>query len=124
MLRDNIFEGFEEDFRKSLSKHGFICRNEKSDQYLCFYKKDTNNYDYSFVNESEIDELVGLKSWVDETKRNEFLQYCGQSLENYYKLPFSHKAYSLMKFFGNEDIMGKSSNSLTYNEVISMIENE
>jgi hypothetical protein len=124
MLFESVFEGFDNDFKTSLHKHGFICRNEKSDQYFCFYQTDKLKYDYGFIRESEISDLLNLNSWLDKEKRADFLKYCGQDLKNFNRLPFLHKAYSMIQFFGYEEIMGKSINSLTYMEVIDMIENE
>lgn len=124
MLPEPVFEGFDNDIKSSLHKYGFVCRNEKSDQYFCFYQTDKLKYDYGFIHESDISDLLNLTSWLEEKKRNEFLKYCGQDLKTFNKLPFIHKAYSLIQFFGHEDIMGKSINPLTFMEVVDMIENE
>lgn len=124
MLPIPVFEGFEGDVKSSLRTYGFVCRNEKSDQHFCFYKTGDLTYDYGFLYESEIFDLVNLKSWLDKDKRDAFLKYCGQDVTAFNKLPFLYKAYSLFQFFGHEDIMGKSTNSFTFNEAIDMIENE
>jgi len=124
MSEDLKFEGFDKDFKKSLSNHGFICRNEKSDQYLCFYKTKDGQYDYGFMNDSDIDELMSLKSWLNQEQKEEFLKYCGQNQHNFGKLPFLHKSYSLVQFFGHEDILGKSINPMSLIEAIRLIENE
>jgi len=124
MSKDLRFQGFEKDLKSALNKHGFICRNEKSDQYLCFYKIDDYNFELGFLNESEIEELVTLKSWINENERNNFLKYCGQKLDKFLELPFRHKAYSMIQFFGFEDIMGKTIQPLTYHDVLTMIEQE
>lgn len=125
VIKDELkFDGFVEDFQKSLTDYGFICRNEKSDQYLCFYKVNENLYDYGFMNESEIDELLSLKSWMSEEQKNSFLEFCGQTHEKFDTLPFLHKTYSLVQFFGYEDIFGKSFNPMTLSDAIKLIDEE
>jgi hypothetical protein len=124
MITENTFEGIDGDYEYSLKKHGFICRNEKSDQYLCFYKIDDDKYEYGFVNESELDDIVSLKSWMEESRLNDFLKYCGLNGDKFKKLPFSSKAYSMIQYFGHRDIMGTPINPLTYKQAIDMIHNE
>ena len=124
MLETPEFVGIDKNPAISLKQYGIVCRNEKSDQYFCFYQTDKLKYDYGFIHESDISDLLNLNSWLEEKKRNEFLKYCGQDLKTFNKLPFIHKAYSLIQFFGHEDIMGKSINPLTFMEVVDMIENE
>jgi len=124
MLRDNLFTGFEGGYESSLKKHGLICRNEKSDQYLCFYSIAEGLYDYSFLNESDLDDIVNLKSWVKQNVLDEFLKFCNLSKDNFLKLPFMTKLHNMMQFFGKKDIMGTPTNSLTLKEVMDMIENE
>lgn len=124
MTEELKFEGFDNDYKKSLLNYGFICRNEKSDQYLCFYKTNNNQYDYGFMNESEIDELLSLESWMSKEQKEDFLKYCGQTHQNFDKLPFLHKSYSLVQFFGHEDILGKSLSPMSLIEAIKLIEEE
>jgi hypothetical protein len=124
MTEELKFEGFDKDYKKSLFNHGFICRNEKSDQYICFYKTKDNQYDYGFMNNSEIQELMSLKSWMTKEQKEDFLKFCGQTQQNFDKLPFLHKTYSLVQFFGYEDILGKSYSPMSLIEAIHLIENE
>lgn len=124
MTEDLKFEGFDTDYKKSLLNYGFVCRNEKSDQYLCFYKTKDNKYDYGFINNSEIDELLSLKSWMTKDQKEDFLKFCGQTQQNFGKLPVLHKTYSLVQYFGYEDILGKSLNPMSLIEVIKLIEEE
>lgn len=124
MIEDLKFEGFDSDYKTSLLNYGFICRNEKSDQYLCFYKTKDSQYDYGFINNSEINELLSLKSWMNEEQKKSFLKFCGQNQQNFDKLPFLHKSYSLVQFFGHEDILGKSESPMSLIEAIKLIEEE
>lgn len=112
--------GLEEEIETSLKNKGIICKNERSDEYFCLYKKENNFYDYSFLYESEIVELLEGKSWLCKIQVNSFLNFCGLNLEDFYKLNFVYKVYSLIQYFGTEDIMGKSFNDLTFQEVFRL----
>jgi hypothetical protein len=124
MPEDLKFEGFDNDFKRSLLNYGFICRNEKSDQYLCFYKVKDNQYDYGFINDSDISDLMSLKGSITKEQKEGFLKFCGQTQQNFDKLPFLHKSYSLVQYFGYEEILGKSINPMSLIEAIRLIENE
>ena len=122
MLETPEFVGIDKNPTVSLKQYGIVSRNEKSDQHLCVYKINDFSYDYSFLYESEIKDLLELKSWVEVEKRDGFLAYCGRTLENFLELPFAYKVFSMIQFFGLESIMGKSLNPMTHMEAVRMIE--
>jgi hypothetical protein len=114
--------GLDEDIKISLKEKGLVCRNERSDEYFCVYKKSNNFYDYSFLYESEIIELMEEKSWLSKIQINSFLNFCGLSLESFYKLSFAHKVHNLISYFSIQDIMGISFNDLTFQEAYNLID--
>lgn len=117
----NQFETLNEDLKTSLEKYGLVARNERSDEYICYYKVKDDDYDYGFICESELNDILDLKSWVDKETRNEFLKFCDQKLEDYKRLPFIHKLFGILKFFKPEDIMGKCFEPMNISEVITEI---
>jgi hypothetical protein len=121
MNKKTDFIGLDTDLSVSLEKYGIICRNERSDEYMCFYKKNDLYYDYAFIYESELHDLLDLKSWIDKKTKNEFLEFCGQKVEDVKKLPFVHKLFSMIQFFGVKDIMGESFECLTLKDALSMM---
>ena len=121
MYKKTDFIGLDDDLSVSLNKYGILCRNERSDEYMCFYKKNDLYYDYAFICESELHDLLDLKSWIDKKTRKEFLEFCGQKVEDVKKLPFIHKLFSMIQFFGVADLMGTSFECLTEKEVMTMI---
>lgn len=119
----NHFETLDNNLNVALEKYGLAVRNERADEYLCYYKVKDYIYDYGFIRESELDELLDLKLWIDEESRNKFLEFCDQKLEDYKKLPFIHKLFGMLKYFKVEDIMGKCFDPMTLTEVITEIKN-
>jgi hypothetical protein len=119
----NHFETLDNDLNVSLEKYGLVVRNERSDEYLCYYKVNDLNYDYGFIRESELNELLDLKLWINEESRNKFLEFCDQKLEDYKKLPFIHKLFGMLNYFKVEEIMGKCFDPMTVSDVIMEIKN-
>jgi hypothetical protein len=120
MINNINYIGLEEDIFSSLKNEGFICKNERSDEYLCLYKKPNEHYDYGFLCESEITELMEEKSWLTKIQINSFLNFCDQTFEDFMNSSFIQKAYKLIKYFGTEDIMGKSFNDFTLSEACNL----
>lgn len=121
MHKKTDFIGLDDDLSVSLDKYGIICRNERSDEYMCVYKKNDLYYDYAYICESELHDLLDLKSWMDKKTKKQFLEFCGQKVEDVKKLPFIHKLFSMIQFFGAADFMGVSFECLTEKEVMTMI---
>jgi hypothetical protein len=120
MLTNNLeFYGLESDVYDSLLNYGLIVRLEKSDQYVCIYKAN-DMYDYGFINESELHELMNLKSWVTTEDRDSFLSFCDKDLNGFLELDFCQKLFAMISFFGVEDIMGPSYDPLSLKEAIKL----
>jgi hypothetical protein len=121
-MNRNGFIGVDKDIKLSLEKYGVICRNERSDEYMCFFKVNDLHYDHNLICESELDDFLSLKSWIDTKTRKQYLEFCNQSLEDVKKLPFVHKLFSMIQFFGVQDIMGKTIDPLTLTEALDMMQ--
>jgi hypothetical protein len=119
MIKDYKFYGMDQDIGVSLSNYGLVVRNEKSDQYTCIYRNN-EKYDFSILCESELVELIQLKSWIDKDKRDQFLTFCDQTIESFLDLPFIHKLFSMIHYFSVEDIMGTSYDPLTFKEALKL----
>lgn len=114
--KDNIFDSL---------KESFVCRNEKSDQYYCVYKKDNSFYDEGFIYESEIDNLINEKnSFLNDIEINNFFKISKITRNGFSELPIVNKINLLVNYFGNEKIFGKSLQDLTFREAISIVEKE
>lgn len=113
------FYGLGIDVEDSLLNYGVVVRPEKSDQYVCIYRNG-DNYDYGFVNESELNDLVIGKGWAEPEAIDSFLRFCDKSLEDFLQLDFCQKLFALIKFFGVEDIMGTSYDPFSYKEAINL----
>ena len=119
MIKDYKFYGMDEDIGKSLANYGLVVRNEKSDQYTCIYKN-KENYDFSILCESELMELMDLKSWLDKETRDKFLVFCDQTVDSFSNLPFIHKLFSMIHYFNVDDIMGTSYDPVTFKEALKL----
>lgn len=118
------FYGLDDDPVNSLKKYGLVCRNEKSDQYMCIYKVRGDIYDYSFLCESDIKDLFGSKGWFTKEQKKQFFDEIDQTEDNFLKLPFIHKTLALISHFDVEEIMGVCFDPMTYQEAKYMMENE
>ena len=119
MIKDYKFFGMDEDLGKSLSNYGLVVRNEKSDQYTCIYRN-KDNYDFSILCESELMDLMELRSWLDKDKRDQFLNFCDQTIKSFSELPFIHKLFSMIHYFNIDDIMGISYDPVTFKEALKL----
>lgn len=122
MIKDYKFFGMDEDLGKSLSNYGLVVRNEKSDQYTCIYRN-KDNYDFSILCESELMDLMELRSWLDKDKRDQFLNFCDQTIKSFSELPFIHKLFSMIHYFNIDDIMGISYDPVTFKEALKLAKN-
>lgn len=120
----NEFQLLDTDIHTSLEKYGLAVRNERSDEYLCYYKVKDSSYDYGFITNSELDEFLDLKSWINEETRNQFLKFCDQKLEDYKSLPFIHKLFGILQYFKVEDIMGKCFDPMNLTEAVLQLKKE
>lgn len=125
MIDKSLFFGKGEDYSSSLKNYGFVCRNERSDQYYLIYKYNDLFYDEGFINESDINELVSeKKTYLDKEHLDKFLSSNNLTSESFIKLNVVDKLDLMFKEFGAEEVMGKSSQALTFEEAFHIVENE
>lgn len=110
----------------SFSKYGFICKQEKADQYICVYKVSDDLYDYGFLCESEINDFleVSHKNWMTKEHIDGFVRYIDKTKEEFLSLPFQFKAFAMIQYFGFSDIMGSSFDPMTLDDVIFLVNEE
>lgn len=119
------FIGHGENPYESLTKYGFVCRNEKSNQYYCLYKLHDLGYEEGFVSETDIKEFLDEKtSYLSKEEINKFFNSIPMNKESYLNLSFLDKMRHLIKYFGNRDVFGPPVQNLTLKEVMHIVENE
>jgi len=124
MILLDTFSGVKESIEDSLND-GFVCRNEKSDQYYCVYKNSNSSFDEGFIHESEISDLLSEeRSYLTKNEINTFFKVSNTTREYFSEMPVLNKVDLLIKYFGNEKIFGKSLQNLTFREAMSILERE
>jgi hypothetical protein len=116
-------EGFVTDIKSCLQQYGIVCRREKSDQYYFIYKT-PSGFDEGFLCESEINDLILGKSYFTGKQVSDFLLSINENISKFVNHPILYKVYTLINYFGVEEIMGKSISSLTLNEALYILEKE
>lgn len=125
MYEKHSFFGKQEDVYSSLKNTGFVCRNERSDQYYVVFKYNDKFYDEGFICESTINELISDKeTYISKENLINFLDSNNLTKESYLELPFIDKLDLLFRNFGAEEIMGKCAQELTLEEAFHIVENE
>jgi hypothetical protein len=103
---------------ESLSKHGLVIYNHKSNDYICAYKHD-DTYEIGFLNEAEIDDFLNGKSWVTKNQIKKFIKKHLQLEEITFKnLPIIYKIHSIINYFGVKNIMGPKLYEMNLTEAI------
>lgn len=118
------FAGINPDAKVSLRDYGFVCRQEKADQYMCIYRVSPDVYDYSFLCESDIVDLFNERGWFTDEQKNEFFSKIAQTQEQFLSLPFMHKAFALIQHFDVEEIMGECFDPMTLKDAEYMMSND
>jgi len=118
------FEGLGETHTESLQKYGFVCRNEKSDQYYCLYKVNDFSYDEGFIHDSEIKDLLNEDTTYLAKEVSEFFTYHNINKNDFSSLDILQKLDKLIRFFGTETIFGKRIQNLSLYECLDIIEKE
>lgn len=103
--------------KDSLTNHGLIIQNQKSDSYLCLYKHD-DTFELGFACESEISELLSGRSWVDKNQIKKFYSDISLEEDTFINLPFIYRLHSIIKYFGVADIMGKKIYEMTLDDAL------
>lgn len=105
----------------SLMNSGLICKQYKGDSYVCIYKNDTD-YDFGFIRDYDVKELLDGKDWIDLETANKFLEYCGLTRSEYDRLPMVNKLYSLFQYFKVDNIMGKCIDPMDIKDATKLME--
>ena len=81
--------------------------------------------DEGFINESTMNELVSEKeTYLDKEDLNKFLDSNNLTRESFIGLNILDKLDLMLKEFGAEEVMGKSSQALTFEEAFHIVETE
>lgn len=107
----------ESNIRDSLTKHGLIVQNHKSDSYLCLYKHD-DTFELGFASESELTDFLNGNSWANSKQIKKFYSDLNLESETFLNLPFIYKLHSIMKYFGVGDFMGRKVYEMTLDDAL------
>lgn len=120
-MKNTNYIGVCDNLEESIRNYGFLCSNERSDEYYCIYKNtDSDGYGESVITESSLHELLEGDILSNE-EVNEFLSANGNiQLETFKSFPFPTKANDLMNYFGSDLVMGKCFDTITLEEMLSM----
>lgn len=125
MTQTENFEGLGQTHTESLQKYGFVCRNEKSDQYYCLYKINDFAYDEGFIRESEIQDLLNEEeTFLPKEELKNFFTKNVLNKEQFNDLTFLQKLQKIINFFGTEAVFGKQIQNLSIYECLNIIERE
>lgn len=125
MFEYENFSGLGENNNDSLNSYGFVCKNEKSDQFYCIYKVKDFVYDEGFIHEYEIEDLLSEdKSYLSKEEINSFFNVSQINREEFFESNILKKIDKLVKFFGTDKIFGKSYQNLSFLEAKSIIDKE
>ena len=116
-------ECFTGDVKTSLKEYGLVCRREKGDQYHFIYSI-PEGYEEAFIRESDINDLVLGKDYLNSEEINCFLEKNNHTISKFVEYPILYKAYNLSKHFGYETILGKTIYPLTLDEALTILEKE
>jgi hypothetical protein len=109
-MADGKWQGTDADLETSLFEYGFIAkqRAEKDypDEWFVLYKISGNAYGTGHIRESELDDLINGKEWMEEKDIEKTLNYVGMTKEEWLKGGFINKLSDLLGYWGYEEIMG------------------
>ena len=120
-MENLTFYGTDANLETSLFEYGLLVSNEEhpdgSHTHFCVYRMG-DGYGTGHMAESEIDELLDVKSWASEQDLNGFFSYVGyhKTHEGYLGNDLATKISDLISYFGTENIMGTDYNPMTEEE--------
>jgi hypothetical protein len=123
-MKKLTFYGTDASIETSLFEYGLIVSNEpnedKSGSHFCIYKINENRFGAGHFADADINDLINGKDWIDLTTSNQFLDYCGESKDEFLNSTLASKLQSLIQYFGTENICGTDYYPITENEVIEL----
>lgn len=114
-MRPQNWQGTDVSLATSLHEYGFIaCKNEHCEEnqlfvlYKTYYKDDEGKdlFDTCYISETELNDLVLEKDWIDAGDINNFLSTFGMTVSEWMELPFTMKISDMKDYWGNENIFG------------------
>jgi hypothetical protein len=120
-MKNTNYIGVCDNLEESIRNYGFLCSNERSDEYYCIYKNsDSEGYGEAVITESSIHELLEGDICSKEEVADFLLANGNISLETFKTFSFPVKATDLMNYFGSDLVMGKCFDTLSMEEMLSM----
>ena len=76
------------------------------DEYFVIYKIGENSYGTSFIRESDLNNLVNGKKWMDESDIERFLSFVGMEKSEWLEMSGISKLSDLISYWGFENVLG------------------
>ena len=123
---ESKWQGVDADLETSLFEYGAVAKQPREkdypDEWFVLYKVDDDVFDTGWKRESELDAIVNLEEWASEETINNFFSFLGTKVENWLEYSFIAKFNDLVSYFGIENIMGTSYNTISKDDAYLMIE--
>ena len=118
----DLWEGTDVCLATSLDEYGFVAKKGKNypDEYFVLYKT-VFGYDFGWIRESELDDIVLLEGWADEEDIDSFLSTVGSTKDEWLRLNFVSKLSDMFNYWGYQNFMGDSYQSIGRDEAFEMI---
>ena len=109
------YEGIDISPKISLYEYGLMCKKydkDYPDEYHVIYgvecddRGNFNLFESAYKRESELDNLVLGKEWLDQRGIESFFNTIDTPIGEWLKLPFYMKLHDLVSHFGFMDILG------------------
>jgi hypothetical protein len=108
----NGWQGVDGDIETSLFEYDFVAKQldnrDYPDEWYVFYRIHDNAYGHGYIRESDLDNLVNGKRWMDEEEIQSFLKLMDydNKKEEWLELLFVFKLSDILRYWGHENIMG------------------
>jgi len=109
------YHGIDVSLDISLFEYGLICKKytvDYPDEYRivcgveCDEQGNYNLFDYFYIQESYLDNLVKGEEWISIKDIDQFFETVDSNLKDWLGLPFIIKLHNLVGYFGWMDILG------------------
>jgi hypothetical protein len=122
------WEGIDSDLETSLEEYGAIANQPETrdypDEWFIIYKISDDAYDTGWIRESELNKIIAGKEWADDNDIEQFLNTQGMSKKEWLALPFIVKLTDMLGYWGYEEILGGSYDTMSRQEVYNIIEDK
>lgn len=116
MIDKSKLYGVDVDNEISLFEYGLLVtpydKDGQKDEYFVVYHIGNNNFDTGYKQEYELNNLIKGTDWANQKDINNFLEYVGQTKEEWLKLPFVKKLSDCLSYWGYENVMGTCYHSI------------